>query len=233
MPSDILPTIDAIFLVIAVLITALASYRAFQVRRAIPGQIYRSRALWTGMVALLIIPYGIFIITGELGVIAGNPNPFSGPPNLVVGVTFAVLSVVDSIIIFFWLDSTIGVAYELDFFHRDTLHWRRFRKLTWALLVIGAFGGGLATNTSQYLIADVFLGIPVSYAAITLAKGVTRIYDETMKRYMKWVGLLVAALVMEIVTVTLNIFLNFPLVAFAYFLYRAAISLSIRNRLEG
>jgi hypothetical protein len=81
MLSEILPTIDATLLGVAVLICALASYRSFQVRRAIPGPIYRSRALWTGMVALVIIPYGILIITGELLVIEGNPNLFSGPPS--------------------------------------------------------------------------------------------------------------------------------------------------------
>lgn len=232
MPSEILPTIDATLLGVAVLICALASYRSFQVRRAIPGPIYRSRALWTGILALVIIPYGILIITGELWIIGGNPNPFSGTPSPAVYASFLVLSMVGSIVFFFWVDSTIGVAYELDFFHKDTLQWRRFRKLTWALIVIGAFVGGIGTTTFEFLLSSLLLGIPISYAAFTLAKSVTRVHDETMKRYMRWVGLLVVAVILELITVTYNVYLNFPVVALAYFLYRAAVSLSIRNRLE-
>jgi hypothetical protein len=232
MPSEILPTIDATLLGVGILILALASYHSFQVRRAIPNPIYRSRAFWTGMVALIIIPYAILIITGELGIIGGNPNPFSGSPSLAVYASFLVLSVVASIVLFFWLDRTIGVAYELDFFHRDALHWRRFKKLTWAIIVIGALVGGAGTTTFEYLLSSLLLGIAFTYAAVTLAKSVTRVYDETMKRYMRWVGLLVAAVVLEIITVTINPFLNFPVVALAYFLYRAAVSLSIRSRLE-
>jgi hypothetical protein len=186
--------------------------------------------LWTGVVAFTGAFYSV------IAIIAENTSPQSfnqgtiapGQP-LSEFILFAVLTVVGSLIIFSWIDSTIEVALDLDFLHRDSVGWRRLRKFAWAAVVVGAFGTGLSTVLWEYLIFAFALGVPVAYSGVVLIVSGLRVQYGPMKAYMRWVGLLVLALTFELITAAISFYLNFPLLIFAYFLYRASTSLS-KNR---
>ena len=69
----------------------------------------------------------------------------------------------------------------------------------------------------------------MAYSGVVLIVSGLRVQYGPMKAYMKWVGLLVLALTMELFTAVISNYLNLPLLVFAYFLYRASTSLS-KNR---
>jgi len=191
--------------------------------------LYRTRALWTGVIAITGAFYSVTAIVAE---------NFSSPQSSLQGgpgqplwefVLFAVLTIVGSLIIFSWIDSTIEVALDLDFLHRDAVGWKRLRKFAWAAVVVGAFGTGLSTVLWAYPIFAFALGAPVAYSGVVLIVSGLRVRYAPMKAYMRWVGLLVLALTFELITGSISFYLNFPLLIFAYFLYRASTSLS-KNR---
>ena len=143
MSSNLLLTIDTFVLLGTLVFYAAASYRSFSVRRAMATPLYRTRALWTGVVALIGAFYSVTAIVAEN--FSSPQSFFQGTQPLWEFVFFAVLTIVGSLIVFSWIDSTIGVALDLDFLHRDAVGWKRLRKLAWAVVVIGAFGAGLST----------------------------------------------------------------------------------------
>lgn len=210
----------------------MAAYQSYIVRRIMASRIYRSRALWTGGTALAVSPFGVLIIMGELGVLGLDYSPFSTPQNIQVLSAFLSLSVVDSLLLFGLIDSTIGVARELDFFHTDTLRWKRGRMVAWPIVLAGAIAGGIGSGQLQYALGGALLGVPFAYGGLVLVKSAPLLHDETMRGYLKWLGLIVVGLVAEVITGSIFANLNFPLVFFSYSFYRAAKSLSVRSHLE-
>ena len=63
MSSSLLVTLDTLALVVAIAISFLAAFRAFTSRRVLAGPLYRSRALWTGTVALVAVGFEALTIT--------------------------------------------------------------------------------------------------------------------------------------------------------------------------
>jgi hypothetical protein len=189
--------------------------------------VYRSRALWTGVVGLIGIIYELIQIIAENRAPPGLPAGSSPFPSTLLGLIFSgFLTIAGSLVIFSWIDSTIRVSFDLDFLHRDSLHWKRFRRYAWAVVVVGAFGSAASTTWWEYAVSVAALGLPVAYSALVLIASGLRVRYPAMRAHMKWIGLLVAALLLELATSTISFYLNFPLVLFAYFLYRAATSLS-------
>lgn len=212
-------------LLVSLPITAFAAYRALSSRRALVSGVYRSRALWTGMGAIIILAFESLQIIGENSL---GPGYFT---LLEVDITYFVLTIVGIIVIFSWIDSTILVALDMDYFHRDSLHWRGFRKYLWVTVLAAAIAQAFASTQAGEIAIVVLLGVPVVYSAVALGVGSGRVFDETMRRYVKWMVFLVAALALELLTTAINFDLNFPIVVFAYFLYRAAGSLLKTDRL--
>jgi hypothetical protein len=213
---------------ISTVICWLAAYRSFIIRRALASPAYRSRALWLGIIAFILIAYEILQILQEIYTVWMGPIT----PSLLIQVVYLVLTVPTLIIIFTWIDSTIRVALDMDFFHRDAFHWKRLRRLAWATVILGGFGGAASTNEAGFLIFGIIIGIPTIYSAAVLSAAGARVYDESMRKYLRWTRLLVVALALETVTASVNFYLNFPLVAFSYCLYRAAGSLSQISQIE-
>jgi heme A synthase len=60
-------------------------------------------------------------------------------------------------------------------------------------------------------------------AALVAAR--SRVRDETIRKYMRWMGVLVLSLLLQVGTNLLNPYLNFPLLISAYCLYGASNSL--------
>lgn len=225
MSDSLLVNLDTVALAVAIIVSALASYRAFTSRRVLASPLYRSRALWTGSVALVAIGFEALTMVVE------NTLPFdtlTGAYPIVGSWEFYAIVVMASagaVVVFAWIDRTIGVALELDFLHRDALAWKRARPVVGVALVAGAFGAQVSTIDWQYLLSMSLLGGMAAYMAANLVIGGSRVRDDTMRRYMKWIGLTVLSLLLFVATTSINPHLNFPLAVFAFCLYRASTSL--------
>ncbi|MDA4121000.1 MAG: hypothetical protein OK404_01165 [Thaumarchaeota archaeon] len=225
MSDSLFATVDTLVLSIAILICALASYRAFSSRRALASLVYRRRALWTGTVALISIFFEALQITADYTSYSTVTGVYPQGAALWVFAFLGALTIVGSFVIFAWIDSTIGVALELDFLHRDSLRWKKLRPFAWALVAVGAIGAGISIFQWEFQVFVLMLGAPVAYSVGVLAISGLRVRDTTMRRYFRWMGLIVVALLLQLTTASLNFSINFPLALFAYFLYMASTSL--------
>lgn len=215
---------DTLALSISAIICALAAVRAFTSRRFLTTPLYRNRALWTGTVALILIvvdALGIFLDNTSSAVTIGIvPTP--GTPEFYV---FVALTGAFSAVVFAWIDSTIRIALELDFLHRDALRWRSARPVAGIALVLGTIFAQFASTTWVFILSIALLVPAASYLASVLAVGGSRVRVQTMRRYIRWMGFLVASLLLLVVTSSLNGNLNFPLAFAAFFLYGMSTSL--------
>jgi hypothetical protein len=215
---------DSLALSASIIICALAAYRAFASRRVLATLLYRNRALWTGTVALITIPFeawAIFLENTGSSVTLGLVPPV-GTPEFYL---FVILTAAFAAVAFAWIDSTIRVALELDFTHRDVVRWKKFRPVTGVALVVGTVVGQFATTDWELLTTIVLLVAAAAYLTAALAAGGSRVRDETMRRYMRWMGFVVGSIPLQLVTSYINPYLNFPLAIFAYFLYGMSTSL--------
>jgi len=215
---------DSLALFMAMVISGLAAFRAVSSRRVLATPLYRSRALWTGTVGLMVLLFAAWAIllenTGS-SVTFGLVPPY-GTPEFYAYVFLSALVVA---VAFAWIDSTIRVALELDFLHRDALGWRRLRLVVGISVVAGIVVAQFATVTWELLTSVLLLGVPTSYEVAALVVVGRRVRDATMRRYMKWMGFLVMATLLQLATTYVSPFLNFPLTVFAYFLYVMTTSL--------
>jgi hypothetical protein len=191
--------------------------------------VYRSRALWIGALSFFFFLAEVLEIGSDLGY---APFYFPPYPSTTIFILYTVFSVFAIVVLFRWLDTTIGVAVELDFFHRDPLHWKAIRKPAWALVLIGAFASQLSPSVLYYDLFGFIFGVPFFYAGYVLIVSQKRIYDDALRKYLRWVGLLVVSLIGEFVTSTINPYLNFPLIITAYCFYRAVGALQKTGRIE-
>lgn len=224
--NDLLIEIDTLGIVIALAILVLASYRSFSSRRALAGSLYRSRALWTGIVALVLVILSVLQMVVENGLLTVAQ----------ANVAYGVLTPPAVVIIFLWIDRSIGVALDLDFLHRDTFRWKGFRKYAWGAIIVTAFLISLSTvvllaSVVSFIVITVSFAVTIAYSAAVLVRSGPRVHDTTMRAYMKWMGLMVLALVVEGATVSINYHLNEPFIIVSYFLYRTATSLSKKKRM--
>ena len=113
----------ALIFYVAMVIYAFVAYRAAGMARAFVSKAYRSRARWIIAVSLALL----------LTDIAGHA-PYVGDL-IVIDVPLGILSVILVLLaILPFADSTILVALDMDFFHRDTLRWKQTRVLVYVML---------------------------------------------------------------------------------------------------
>jgi hypothetical protein len=221
--------------VAAVAIFLLATYRAFTIGRVLIRGVYRDRALWTA---------GTLIALIFLTVASNLP-----PSNPLSPLSFVLIFVV----LFAFVDSSIRVVQETDFFHRTPLRWERVRKPFYVVLIAFlAVGGSLAliepTNSLLYLVGVLLWfgpgGTFLTYSAAALVVGARRTPDRTMKRFVRMLGFAIICMVLFF-TVWIP-FAPFSLTvqdlgsliselfvpAAAYFLYLAVMSLSPVGHVE-
>ncbi len=224
MSSNPLILADSLAFSVSIIISGLAAYRAFTSRRVLSTPIYRNRALWTGTVAVIL---GLF---DGWGIVLENTSSsvtygIVPPPGTSEFYAFVILSAAASAAVFAWIDSTVRVALELDFMHRDAVRWKSLRLVAGAGLVIGTIIAQFATADWELLISLVLLVPAAAYMTAALVVGGRRVRDETMRRYIKWMGFLVVSLILQLATNVISAYLNFPLAISAYFLYRISNSL--------
>jgi hypothetical protein len=220
---------NALFLAILIfaIINFLAAYYSLNLSRMLIDRLEKSRAIWTGSVSILLsTTLLLFIFTPETG-------PYSAI--WVISLVIFILALAGLI------DSTIRVAIEQDYFHRNTLYWKKLRYLFWAGILFIFVLGPILTftgfpNLTSGLALDALAGIvPFVYGIAALFVSGKRSKDRKMRSYLRWLGLAVlvllgVALDSYITTGGGEAFLLF--VVLAYFLYRASKSLSSTNKLS-
>ena len=183
-----------------------------------------------------------------------NNSPFpyvsygGGEPGVIV-LTFALL---------LFINSNIRVAKEMDFFHRDILRWEVVGRPVFALtagsgllsvLVILLYPSVLNSNASDtpfWVTVGVFQffavwGATLCLGAAGLIIGARRTPDVTMKKFVRMVGLSLVCFALfftiwiplSIISMDLgNVVSSLFGAAAAYYIYRAAISLSPLGKVE-
>lgn len=125
MSIDIVLIIFQLSLLIAGIVLVFLISRALTLGRRFVSQVYRSRAFWFAGVMLSVLFWLLF--TGLF---------YSSVKN-VEGIAVE-LSLITILLVFVCADRTILVMLEMDFFHRNTLHWRRARVPAYVAIFAGA-----------------------------------------------------------------------------------------------
>ena len=224
MSFDLYSSVRFVTFLIALGILAFGLFRAVQLGRDFVDQLYRARAFWTAAVMLIVM------IDLSIADIAGNEL------GLVTAIPFVVLFMV----LFVFADRTIQVAIEMDFFHRNTLHWRQVRKLLYVLLLADVvyFIVGLAKNVLSPLPAfSTILGaFSVTIVAVAVSAG--RTPNRTIKRHVRLFGIFLVGFIVALeagqpgVSLAVNIASDLIIVAVAYSLLMMVMSLSPVGRVE-
>lgn len=240
MLNDIINDLGYAAALLAFPILLIATYRAFGIGRALMRGVYRNRAYWIGAVAVDLV---FFVAAADF---LPSNSPLAIPAFLL---TFVVLIV--------FIDTSIRVAREADFFHRSILGWERVRKPFGVLLFASSalsFGTILAVGLNSYTTTAVGLlgvlqlfavaALIFSWGAAALTIGARRSADKTLRRFAKMLGLTVVGFVLFL-TVWIpfipfgataedlgSTISEFCFVVGCYFLYLAVMSLSPVGRVE-
>jgi hypothetical protein len=235
MLSDIFNLVGELALLVSLGIFFFATYRAVQIGRVLMRGVYRSRAFWSAGTMTVII---ISTLVGYL------------PSAIAVS---GFLDVLGLIVFFTFVDSSVRVAQDMDFFHRSTLSWQRLRKpfyiLLFASAAIALWAGYLASPDTLLAMVGgaqfyLVIGPLYVYSAAALFLGARKTPDRTMRRFVKTLGLALACVAIYLtiwipftpfsVTVQdLGAMISYFFVpAAAYFLYLAVMSLSPVGRVE-
>ena len=235
---DIINDIGDVLEVLGLGIFLLATYRALSIGRVLLGGVYRDRAFWTAGTLIALI-----LLTLASGL------PTTGPLYLLSALAFVLIFVV----LFAFVDSSIRVVQEMDFFHRSPLGWQRYRKPSYALLVgFLSVGGTLAlfapSNSIPGLIGVLLWfgsgGTFLIYSAAALVVGARKTPDRTLRRFVRMLGFAIICMVLFFTTwipfAPFSLMLQdlgslistFFIPAAGYFLYLAVMSLSPVGHIE-
>jgi len=215
-----------------------AIYWALDTRKALAVRVYRSQALATGLLALMV-----WLSYTSIFELSGSPNEQLSQGVTVLGFAALLLA------LFYFADITVKASRRSDPLLRDTLHWSKVRIPLWLaisvsygiLLVVvaygtitnnlailnaigtGDFGNAVFNIDFNYLIYLPFVGVIPLVVVWFRAK-----WDRTLRRHFLW---LIVALVMLFATTFLTVGFILVFLAAGYFLYRASRSLAPLSRL--
>jgi hypothetical protein len=226
---DLEADLDELVFFVVMVSYGFTAYRGAAMARGFVKGLYRSRAYWVVALSLAIL---INDATGHLPYIgnyllANIPLDFVSIPLLIL-------------VVYTFADRTILVALDLDFFHRNTLHWRQFRLVAYPLLygevaLVFLENNGfpqldpLATGTTFLVLFVLIFG----YTLITVIFSARRTSDTVFKRHMLLLGL---AFAIGIIALTNGFILSSDILddltalVGAYVWYRAAMTLTIVSK---
>lgn len=234
MAVDVIVLLETASGLAASAIALWAVYRSLTIGKSLVARVYRSRAYW---LAALMIIYAAFSLVPTSSAITSNIN--------------SALFFVFLIALLLFIDSNVAVAREIDFFHKDILHWHTVRIPLIAIIVAGTAIGivAIVTITSSALstasgvaliVYFALLGVVFTYSGAAMLQIARRTYDRTMKKFVKMLGF---AILCYVLFLTLfipldavypgfgDVVTDFIAIAAAYFFYRAAMSLSFVGRI--
>ncbi len=208
---------------IAVLIELYAAYWALNIRHALAVKVYRRQALGIGLVAIsfAILDFEQVLSSVIIPSLGGNGFIFFGTVFLV------------SLILFYWIDSSMISARRSDPLLRDSLHWSKLRILLWILIVawylIDVILLTLNPTPSVLLLGPVIL-VPLS-GALSLSVVSRRSKDIAFRRHLKWFAVF-TVLLFFIIPLGANIASYALIFPAGYSLYRSARSLAPLNKIS-
>lgn len=226
MLSEIFKVIEVLSLIVTGVIMALGAYRAARIGRAFVDPLYRSRARWTAGVMLLLV---VALLGDPLSPASSTQPALITLPSSLMALgdisLFAQLGFIAAIFVF--VDRTVLVTMDMDFFHRTTLRWPKVRILFYFLLFVGlieGFGnsylGGLPPSqvskweiyavgsvpTGNYswfpLFTFALLIVVFGCAAAAMVVGARRTQDRTLRRHVRFLGIAIVSFFIAIVTLT-------------------------------
>jgi hypothetical protein len=226
-----------------IVILVLGVYRALVMRRGFVDATYRSRALWSAFLMLVIA--------------VTNAQFFFSFPNDVLGTVLGFAPFIAIIIVSFaFVDRSMLVAVRSDFFHRNPLHWLQLRipasvvlvgsaALIFAAVTVSAQLANSGPGTNAPIWADlsyyqffVVVVLILGYAAIGLIVAARRTPDKTLRRSIRLLGLALGSFVVSIVLSTIipgdagSILGDVFTLLATYVLYLSAMSLTTLGRVE-
>jgi hypothetical protein len=221
-------------------IALYAAYWALSIRRALTSHVYRTHALWLGIVCVYVA------LTGFLS--------YSSVPAVIEAefVFYATLFIV----IFAYIDSTVRVARRSDPLLRSIFHWEKLRLALWAdvgalaIFMIAGINPYNASFQNDYAVDILWTALVTILFIIggpALLIGARRSRDRTLRGSLKWLGaalvLTVASFVEGTAVISLGVsqfdqFYSYQAlpgaiitILIAYALYRSAHSLAPISRL--
>jgi len=205
-------------------------------RRGFVDATYRSRALWAAFFMSVIA------IT--------NAANFVPIPNDALGSALSFAPFLALVIVcFVFVDKSILVAVQTDFFHRNTLRWLALRRpaltslvLSSAVIMVAVLSYGSQADTPLwvnlgyyqfFLVSALVLGV----AVVALIVGSRRTPDKTLKKHIRLLGYALAFFVVSLVAgfsaSDAAYVASEGLTLFAtYFLYLSTMSLTSLGRVE-
>jgi hypothetical protein len=205
--------------VLAMGLGAYAAYWAFILRRALAIPLYRDRALWTGVFALMWASVML-----------------STTPDSPIVLSYLHTAFIDAIffpVLLAWIDSTIRVAAYWDLLHRDTLYWAKLRKPIWIAIgasvlfsLIGVTGIVTGLPWEALLYGPFFAVLP--YGLVALVISVARTHDPLLRGHLRWFAYFMATMVIIMILYIprISLLLSIGFAFGSYFLYRMAKSLT-------
>jgi hypothetical protein len=234
MSINVVNLLEIIAALAAGAIALLAVYRSLTIGKSLVSRVYRTRAYW---LAVLMTIYAAFAFDPGASAIESD----------ISGILFFMF--LFGLLIF--IDSNVAVAREIDFFHRDILHWRAARTPLFAIVVVGSAIGiwsifALSSNASiisgaAFLGFFILLGVVFAYSGAAMFLIARSTYDRTMKKFVKMLGF---AILSYVLFLTLfipldaiypqlgDVVTSFIAIAAAYFFYNATMSLSNVGQIE-
>lgn len=230
MSSEIFELIEALSFLSSGAILAFGAYRAMRMGRAFVSSLYRSRARWTaGAIWLLVV--------SVLGSLISPPS--STQPALITLTPLLPLIVLEALpelallgflmAIFAFVDRTILVTMDMDFFHRSVFRWPKVRIPFYILLFLGLIevlgnsilGGLPPSQVSRWeiyavgsiptvdgawfpLFTSVLLLVAFGYPAAAMVVGARRTSDMTLRKHVRFLGIAIISFFVAEVTVALT-----------------------------
>jgi hypothetical protein len=229
MPIDISSTINVLLFIERIIIAGillLSTYRALKIGRALVSSVYRSRAYW---LAALMVAFTI----AALNTYVTYPNTLLG--NFLSRNDYNFPFLVELTLVFAFIDSVILVAMEMDFFHRDTLHWRQLRALAYVIVLVGIFIPTIS-NSLLFIIPTYLAVIFVVYSIAVLIVASRRTPDRTLKRHTRLLGYAFVIYIVSVLVFSIpiwgNVISDLLVAIFAYLIYLATMALSPLSRIE-
>jgi len=231
MPIDIVDLLEEIAGLVTGAIALLAAYRSLMIGRSLVTRVYRTRAYWLTVLMVIFAVLGILPTYTSLETDISNIFFFA----------FLVALLV-------FIDSNVAVAKEIDFFHKDILHWNMVRIPLLVIVVaytavasVASFLGLSTTITGVGVIGYIVVaGAAFSYSGAAMFVIARKTYDRTMKKFVKmlgfavlfWVLFLTLFIPLDVIYPSLgDVVTSYIAIAAAYFFYRAAMSLSMVGRI--